>query len=658
MKYSKLILAGSALLLLNGCLEVEENDNSTDVAQAINAQTQAIAEQQISESSVTFQGLVVDVFDHQPVATALVKVVVGSDVFAEDIVATDGEFEVTKLPANSDIEVVISSADNQFLTRAFFLNTGDSSASAAIKDFGMFSVSQPQEVQITVLNSEDNSAISTLEFNAYSHVGNSSSILKYKHSSTYDSVNGQYTITLPKHINTSVRANIDFDRDGNLDFVPESYHNVSGSDLYIGSANSIETLTVYVDEVTDLELTDIEYRVSILDGASASIAAAKLTVEDENNQVVNSVYDATTEQHVISAKFAEQITLNMPAFSDNGVYYQSATIYLYGQDVSNTQVNISGSQSNCCFSVPNSDVIALALLPRVTSNSSTLEVVSKSQTIDIDNSTFTVFYSQGISVPTESTSIKSVTGFTTTKGNDSADDLILPGTTLFTGGFAVPSSHTLTLNNTKLAITPASPLTQSGLYKFNVGNVEVNTTNQMVDINDDSLFFDHVNTNQIFDINGVKLDNENYTTNGVVIASVNTANEVSSSYDRNRSVYFYLPTSIQNLQNFTMRQVSVTEDNIARTDVQNFTFVDDGNIYSHRVGVVKLAENEVVVNDDMSINVITGAAQDDTNLVYRKSNYEYMSDNTSTLKNSISFEYAYETLAGDISTGTITIPVQ
>ena len=656
MKYSKIFIATASLLCLNGCLD--DNEDSKDVAQAINAQTAVISEQQTSEASVTFHGVVVDSFDDQPVTSALITVYLGTETVVDGLIATNGAFEIATLPANSDIEVIISSNNEQFLRRAFFLNTGASTANISIKDFGTFAVSEPQEVQISVLNSADNSSVENLEFSAYSHVGSSSSRLKYKHSSTYDAVNGQYNITLPKHINTSVSAGLDFNRDGKVDLIPESSNNLMGTDLYINSANSIDVLTVYVADNNDAVISDVEYRISILDSAANSIASAKLVIEDENNAMVKSVYDATTEQHIVSAKFSQQISLNMPAFSANGIHYQSASIRLHQQSEEELDVRISGTYQNCCYSMPNSDIMTLALLPRVTSNVSALEVVTKSQEIDSVNSTFKVFYSQGVSIPNASVSLVRTSGFTAVKGNDDSNDLILPGATLFTGGFNIATSHTVTLNNTKLEVIPESILVLPGRYRYNVGNVEVISTEEVTDINDDSLSFTITNPNQTFDIADVKLDNENFTTKGIAITIVNTANEASTSSNNDRSVYFYLPPSIHSLKNFTMRQLSITKDNVVRTDVRSFTLINNGNVNNSRVGTVKLAENEVIVRDGMQVNVYTGTAQDDSQAVYRMSNYEYMSDNTPSSKNTISFEYAYETIAGDISTGAITIPVQ
>ena len=662
MKYSKIFIVTTSLLLLNGCLEVDDKTDNSDVVAALNAQTEAIAQQQqeTSQASVTFRGVVVDALDSTPVSSALVTVNVGSETVADGLVVTDGEFEVTELPPNSDIEVIISSENDQFLSRAFFRNTGESSSGAAVNDFGYFPVSQPQEVKISVLKRDDNSSVANLEFKASSHDGTSSSSYKYVHTSTYDAVNGEYSITIPKYIYTNVIANIDSDRDGEIDFNVESNDNtyIDGTDLTIHAANSIDTLTLYVDDIVDEVLTDVEYRISIIDSETKPIVSAELMVEDTNNEMVKSVYDAVTEQHVITAKFSQQITIRMPAFTDNDIYYQSASIRLYKQDEDNLSVSISGAQGTCCYEIPNAETITLAISPYITTNSSDLEVVTKSENVDSVDSSFSVFYSQAVAVPSESVSLESTSGFSVVKGNDDDNDFILPGVTLFSGGLTIPVSHTMSLNDTKLKVTPESALTIPGNYRYNIGNVEVISTEEVTDIYNDSLYFTLTNTSEVFDINDVKIDNVNFTTNGEVITATNTAGEPSNSSDYSRSVRIFLPASVQSLQNFTMRQVKVVENNTERTDVRRFVFVDNGYISINRYGIVKLAENEEVETDNMEVSIITGAAQADSQFIYRSNGSEYLSDNTATSTNTISYEYAYETLAGEVSTGMITLPVQ
>jgi hypothetical protein len=76
------------------------------------------------------------------------------------------------------------------------------------------------------------------------------------------------------------------------------------------------------------------------------------------------------------------------------------------------------------------------------------------------------------------------------------------------------------------------------------------------------------------------------------------------------------------------------------------------------LGLVKLAENETLITESLQTSIETGTAQSDNQKVYRASTSIYASDDLDSSENSLTFEYAYQTKAGDIVTGTINIPVQ
>jgi len=658
MKYSKTLVSGFSLLLLNGCLDVEDNNNNAEVVEALNAQTSAIENQ---KQTVTFQGLVVSSLDQTPITNAVITVKLGSEMFAENISVSEGLFSVSKLPANSDIEVIVTSDDNQFLARTFFVNTGSTSNGEAIKDFGLFSVSEPQEVQISVLNTVDNMPVESLEFIGYSHSGNSSTSQQYKHTSTFDAVTGVYTIILPKHINTQIMAKLDLDEDGVDDFTPEYLGNYYGSGLTIDSANTLETATIYVEESTETAITEVEYRVSILDDTASSIVEAIAYMENGNLQLQSS-YDAATEQHVVVTSFDGYTQLNIPAFNVGDINYQSSYITISDQQDGTLYIRNSGyNGNNCCYLVANSDLVELAITPRITttSNSTILEVVTASQKVDPITTGFSAFYSQAIVVPDGSPTLTFFDGFTVLKGNDSSDDLILPGITSLVGNIEIPTTHTLSLNDTKLTVQPTSTLVTPGTYIYTVDELVVKESEEITNVNYDSLTFT-IESSEAFDINDVKIDNRNYTTNGSPIIQTNTAGEATSISNYNSSVYFYFPTSVTNLKNFTLRKVLVVNDGVTRTDIDSYTIIDNGSLqyYSGKIATVQLAYNEVVVQENMNISIHTGTAQSDSQHLYYRSTGEYMSDNISTSVNNITFEYAYETADGEISTGTITLDVQ
>ena len=191
--------------------------------------------------------------------------------------------------------------------------------------------------------------------------------------------------------------------------------------------------------------------------------------------------------------------------------------------------------------------------------------------------------------------------------------------------------------------------------------MEVLFSELLVDVSGDntSSFTVSADTSEVFDINDVQLDNENYTAGGIAINDANSADEPSSSVNNNRQVYWYFPNSINSLQSLTIRQVNTVNDDVSRTDVNNFTIVDNGSVNNWNfVSLIALAENESVERDNISRTIIHGSALPDTQKTFRfNGGFQFMSDNLTGSENSISFEYAYETKAGEIVTGTLTLPV-
>jgi len=376
-----------------------------------------------------------------------------------------------------------------------------------------------------------------------------------------------------------------------------------------------------------------------------------------------STFDAASEQYVLSAKFSNSSRIELPAFTVNDIEYQSASIQFNTNNINDDNVNVytSGANGNCCYSIPNTNIIELAIMPRVIdSNYSILEVVTAANEVNkIDNS-FSVFYSQPITVSASSVSLINTTGFSVVKGDDDANDVVLPGTTVVSSGIDIPVSFSTSLNNTKLKITPTNSLSADQNYEYSVNSLVVTSTEESVNIQGDSLSFSiDVDESVIFDINDVRLDNNNYTTNGAAIVASNSAGDVASPNNYRGNVSIYLPLTINTLQSFTLRLVSKTKDGISSNSVHSYVIVRDGNTYYNTStrGLVQLALNEILVRDNYSALEV-GTAQPDSQKIYRTSTSEYFSDDLTNSENSLTFEYAYETKAGVISTGIITIPVQ
>jgi hypothetical protein len=656
-------MISASMCLLTACFEVKDDSNA-DVAAAIQAQNEILSETNTPYTpsdvnpSVALTGLIVNAFNGKEVSTANITVISADVVIHDSLVFESGEFKIEDLPSSSAITLIISSSDNSFLSRTFFVHTGYSNAANTANDLGMFEVSESVNVQVTVINKTTNLPFSALEFSAYSHKGISSRAVKYKHTSIYDEVNGVYNITLPKFINTGIRANLDVNGDGEADLIPELSGNLHDNDLYYPSANKQESLTIYVED--KMPLADVEYRITLIDESANTIVGADLTVTGTDGEKSTSTYDEVTEQYVLSAKFANFSTIEIPSFTANDVVYQSSSVQLNVSDNETLRVHVSGTSGNNYYNIPYSNVVELAVMPSVVNyNTSTLEVVTASSKVNPVNQSFSVFYSQSIVASANSASLTNTSGFTVVKGNDDSNDIVLPGTTIVSGNVDIPVTFETSLNDTKLTVTPVSTLTSGQSYRYDINSLVVNATEQLVDVNGDSLSFDIESSSDAFDINDVRLDNNNYKTNGVTITTTNSAGDSSSPYNYNRNVYLYLPISIDALQTLSLRSVAITQDGASSNSITDYNLVRNGNPYNvSTLGLVQLAENETLIRNNLNISIEMGSAQPDIEKVYRTYTNEYLSDNLVGSENSITFEYAYETKAGVISTGVITIPVQ
>jgi len=326
----------------------------------------------------------------------------------------------------------------------------------------------------------------------------------------------------------------------------------------------------------------------------------------------------------------------------------------------NLSIYLDGAYNNCCFTIPNTEVIDFALSPQVILGSETpLKVVLASSKVESSNDSFSAFYSQPIEVNAENITLINQQGFTVLKGNDDDNDLILPGATVITGGLSVPVTFSLSLNDTRLTVTPSNTLIAGESYKYDI-NAITNKESQEIDniANDELSFSVDYDLDDVFTIEDIKLDNENFTTNGSAITVSNTAGEAANPTNSYNNVSLYLPNSINSLQNLTLRQVSYIKNGIASVAIEIYQVVVDGNVMAQDFGIVTLARNENHTSENNHRPIIVSSAQPETQKVYRRNTWEYFADNTNIETNTISFEYSFETKAGEVVTGNITIPVQ
>lgn len=662
MKYSKIAIAVSATVLLNGCLEVEDKNNS-EVVNALQQQNEILSEQD-QKKSVTVRGLIVNARDSEPVSSAKITVKTGVETIAEGIVGADGKFSISDLPSNSDLDLIVTSDSDEFMSRAFFFNTEFSEGSNNQQDIGILGVSEAVDVSFTVLNGADNTPVTDLVFKADSsspsYSGVSSSTFEYLHLSTFDEVNGIYNMTLPRYIDVAATASLDVNKDGEPDYVLENLPFSSGNNITFFSANEGDANEIYLLTADDAAPEEVEYRVALVDEFGDPLLGATVLVNDQYNDDVSATYDAEAGEYVISAAFVQSLSIQIPAFSVGEINYQSASINIGEQNDGRLSVYYSGAADYASYYVSSdTESLSFAIQPQeIVNNVSELEAVLVSEPSKMDSS-WNVFYSQSVAVEVSDVTLTNLDAFTVTKGNASTDDLVLAGTTSIVGGIDMAVSVALSKNDTRLTVSPDSLLVAGDSYQYTVGTIEVVATGQTIDLASDSKQFTvPANEEAVFDIAQVRLDNNNYTTNGNAITAQNTAGETSTPFDYDRNVYLVLPSTVNSLQSFTMRRVSIVEDGSSALSTETYNLVENGNVQLNSSALVALAQNETLYTDNINFSIYDGMNLPDVAKAYMRQMYIYLSDSTSSNENSATFEYAYETKSGDVVTGNIKLNVE
>ena len=662
-KYSAIALAVTSL---SACLEVEDNNDNDDVVAALQQQNDLLAEQnakQQAESSITLTGKIYNLSTEENAQNASVKVKVGNEWSEPVLLNSDGSFELSLLPNNSDFSLLVTSNDGAFLERVFFGTTKAGNVGASFQDVGLLNVSQGKTYSFPVLDSATSESIKNLDIFASSRIylssrmGAVSDYKDYYHKATYNEQTHEYEIVLPKDDLPLVYAEFDIDKDGKEDYRTAAFHSSSG--LLLRDEDIAKESPVYLIDITE-QARDIEFRISVVDELGNTITGHSLFVDDQD---ITSTYDSETKQYVLSATLLSSLNIMSPSFTYNGNIYKSGYIEV---DVDNDKIDvfIRVGSTNTSYSIPlDSEVVDLVISPSISAADSDLELVYKTPEGSNLVNQYQVYYSQAIALTPSSVSLIKKDELSIIRGNDSADDLILAGTTtLETNDVEVPMNTTLSLNNTLLTITPDKTLQASYRYQYVIEDIIDSESDVTIDISNDnsSEFSGNEISTDDFDINQLKLDNRNYYTNGELISPINTAGEASTYSYRSNYVSLILPrTSNNQLKSLTMKKLLETKDGVVNNSIYTWEIIRDGNFVNGSQGYVfNAAENEVIIDrtEHSFPNLFLGTAMPDGFMqLVGLSGYFY--DNTDSSENSITFEYAYETLQGEVVTGTITLPV-
>ena len=672
-KYTAIALV---MVSLTACIKVEDNNNNDDLVTALQQQNEILTAQneaQQSEASVTLIGKVTNISTDSSAQTASVIIKVGSAWSEPTAVAADGSFELSALPFNSDYTLVVQSEDSAFLSRTYYGSTKEGSTGINYQDIGTLQVSEGELKSFSFLDSKTNESVLGLKLYSISHIiqqeraGVVSGDEKIFHTSSYNETTSQYEIMLPKDIVLNLYGSLDLDGDGDNDYQVEGSNNYTSYLVHAESVN--DTSTIYLIDQTPLE-QNIEFRISALDEESNVLEDLTLIIDDDTNGKIFSEFDDTIGQYVINAKLTQSVEILLPAFNLDNKTFDSSRVYIsrYSDDRLRIQTpgySGNGYHTTITYYVPeNSEVLDIVLQPEHnTSGSSQIKVVAKTSSLGTQDATYKVFYSQPIELSGDSVELKQKDVLTVVRGNDSLDDLVLSGTTLVSRKDIIVSTNSdLSLNNTQLTVIPESVLPGGYQYQYLINEVVDSSTNTLVNISgdDSSTFFLDEKNDDAFDINTLRLDNNNYYNNGELIKAENTAGDATNYSHRSNYANVIVPTTAVNtFKSLTLQKMIVTNQNNSTNNVNSWQIIKDGqlNNLSTRYAL-STSENEIITYENSNnYSIIRGMAHPDGQ-IYMLSTSEYLYDNTDDSENSIIFQYSFETIEGEISTGDITLEVQ
>jgi len=663
--------------LMAGCLEVEDNDSSQEVANALLEQNEILKQQSVA--SVNLVGQLKNISSEGTISGASIIANIGSTVYTATAINDDGTFEIPNLPAHSDYFLAITSSDSSFVNRVIYGTTRAATSAQAIENVGSISLSKGVVQEFSILDSITNEPISGLTFygDNYSTFQNREGALtgfeSYVSMSTYDQDTGVYQLTVSEDLSQSITVLLDIDGDGEVDYSPigsafYASYDANGKRVYkILSQNLDDDGIYFFENEGENSAIEMEVRVSLLDQNSVVVPNANFVAQSSNGSTALVSFDVTTQQYVATVSYESQVEFLVPAFSNDDTFYNSVSMSVSKANDSTLSVRTkkwNGNYlSNHYYEVPIAQtVLDIVLYIQESSGDNGIELISTTDVNSEDHS-FSLFYSQPITIAEGNTLLVEKNSLVIVRGDDDANDLVLPGTTsIDINDVEIEHTTRFSLNNTKVTLEPTAPLNSGYTYQYVINEFGSRSTGELMDLSGDQSEIFEVATNAElpFDINVLRLDNNNYYTNGVRIFDQNSAGESATNNQSRSSVYLIMPANIDaQLSQFELRRMVVTESGVSQNNPQNYTIIDNGQ-YSgiNQYSAVQLAYNENLVSDNFSTYSVLKGLNSTENMLRARSVGQSLYDNTSASENSITFEYAYETVGGETVTGNITLYVE
>ncbi len=643
MKLSHIALATSALLALNGCLKVKDNNNSEVVAQAIDKQTtaqQQLAAEQQKKQQLTLNGLVRGYQDSVDLTNAQVRLLIGNTL-TEPVKVVDGKYSFSNVPKGSSIAVIVENKEKNvnFVTEVAILTTTSAVTENAVQQVPLITVAKPVSYKFQVLDQKNNLPLELPKVYANTNAAASSLQLDaYVLKASFDKASGDYSITLPGNFQNVILAELDLDKDGLKDYMSAVGENV------LFTRSTLSDGYIYLEPVVQ-SYQEVTFSMVFADSVSSTLLNVPFMLADNNKQPAQRITSSANDSFNGKVRFyGTTVELQIPQFDTETKRYESTLLTIHKVD--NERFDINGTQ----YKISNG-ILNLSAVLRGTDKSiaSSLQVVNEPR--QVVNNSLNYLFNLPVELEANSFTLQSLGDITVTPAK---------GTTKITPAASVSVPFTM-LHGDTVASLNLTALIKPGQQQYlhlneakSIGNARNKLSGALETLTRETLLIESAVTTE-FKPEDIRIDNMNYFSGGKLVVPTTTAG-VANNAVLNNSVWRFALLLPESALSLSRLEYKLSYNNIPIT--QN---VVSPNASSYRVAV-PLAQNEQLDLQGNYWNSYMGmdskgmatAGRFYQEIVYF---YDNLPDHTAAAPVLMTMEYTYLTKAGVKVSGTVQLPV-
>ncbi len=695
MKLSHIALATSALLALNGCLKVKDNNNSELVANAIDKQTAAqqqlaaeqqklLAEQQKlaaeqlrlaaeqqkqtaeqqkqaaeqqKKQQLTVSGLVRGYRDSVDLSNAQVRLLIGN-TFTDPVKVVDGAYTLPNVPKNSNVVLIVENKEKNvnFVTELYAFKTTSGDTENTVQQLPQIIVAKPVSHKFQVLNIKDNKSIELNQVYATTLATDSAFKLDaYLLKASYDKTLAEYSIVLPENFTGSIVTDLDLDKDNSVDYVHVQDSTLNFNTLF--TANTLKNGYVYL-EAAAATYQELTIQLKLIDSNTGQLLSVPYVLIDNSRQALTrAVSQPETNNYQAKTRYYTyyNIDITVPQFDTADKRYTTKTYRISRNN--NGVFDVYGG-ANFSTALVNG-ILDLTLPVEGGLKSAAINMGTVLKTIDSKNDIARMFFNLPAGLDNNAFTLVTEGEVVVTPGSTAAN-APAPGTTRVTAAPALTVPFSMVYNDTAAQMNLANfvkPGYTQRLYLnqfYAKGNV-LNKLSGEKNTLSDEIILPVKNVTTEFKPTDIVIDNKNYSTAGALLNPKNTAgfNDWTAPNQSSYQLALLIPESALSLESL---QVKLSYQ--GRTVLQNTYNPTPAN---YRM-ILALPSNERLENDSSALLDQYSMQGLTTTGRYIYSSFytspTWIKDDTATETVKMQLEYSYLTKAGVTQSGTVELPVR